>query len=177
MYKSIFILTLTLFVSCTTTRYYTDSLSDTKIPSFRSYSVEGHCDDELSPISVIRLENSVNLVLQERGYVRSDNPDLVVQAFLKNKNMVSVTDCNPYDRWEGGEQCVANYINYEEGTLVIDLIDAKTNQIFWHGAAVGNSFKYTREPDARILKLVTRLFDDYFDGTKQASSDVAIQEK
>jgi len=162
MYKFSILLISSFLISCASASYFTDRLPNSVIPDFSTYKVESYCDEEISPIHAIRLENAIHTVLLEKGLQRSENPDIYIHAKLKHSDKTYIQPCGPYDRLLGGELCQLRYLEYEEGTMVIDLIDASTNKIFWHGAAVGHSFKDISNADKRILKLVTNLFDRYF---------------
>lgn len=165
MLRLSFFITISFLMSCASTHYYTDRIPNSEVPTFSSYKVESYCDDAINPLHEIRLENAVNLALMERGLQRSESPDIYVQAYLKHNDKIYVSPCGRYDKWVGGEYCEIRYIEYEEGTLVIDLIEASNNKVFWHGAAVGNSFKNISDADERIQKIVERLFERYFKET------------
>ncbi len=166
MHRILFLFALCFLVSCSATKYYTDQLPDVNIPSFSTYQIESDCDDSISPINNIRVENAINLYFKERGYSRSTDPDVIVQAFLKNEIRNVNNFCNPYDRWGGGEYCNPMYLSYEEGTLIIDFIDVKKNEIFWHGAAVGETFRNAKNTNEKIPKIVNRLLSEYFNANR-----------
>lgn len=51
-------------------------------------------------------------------------------------------------------------IVYNEGTLVVDVIDRKKNQLVWHGWSVG-TFNDPTEIQARLPKDIKRIFDKF----------------
>ena len=57
-----------------------------------------------------------------------------------------------------------NYSNVNttpEGTLFIDLIDAKTKELIWQGEGTGYLTKNTDKKDARIKEFVAKILDQY----------------
>jgi hypothetical protein len=79
----------------------------------------------------------------KKGMIKSDNPDLLVNIFTKERERIDVNQYNagwgygwgygwnPY-LWE-----VAAISSTTEGTLYIDLIDAKKKELVWEGQGVG----------------------------------------
>jgi len=79
----------------------------------------------------------------------SDRPDLLVHVHGSVRN---VFDVHGADRNHGA--VVGNEINvvdYEEGTLVIDMVDARTNQLVWRGWAI-DSLSGILDSQARMEK-------------------------
>lgn len=152
----------TISYSCSPTRYFTDTLPSTEIPSFSSFDVEDHCDEDVNPIMAIRLDNAVKTKLMQKGYSLSNTPDILVKAYLKEEDKMYIQPCSHFDRWEGGVYCETRFINYEEGTVIIDLINTNTNKIFWHGAATGTPFNQMSNPNEDIQRIVDELFNRLF---------------
>lgn len=149
--------------ACSSTSYFADSMYEENPVSFKTYMTEEHCDENVNRIMALRIKNAIDISLTERGYSRSEDADFLVQYFVKleQKSFVQ-TLCNYYDRWEGGESCEARVIDYEEGTIVIDLIDTKNNSIFWHGAITCAPFDDLKDPNQQLLDMVRNLFEKYY---------------
>jgi hypothetical protein len=87
--------------------------------------------------------------LSEKGLIlTSAEPDLLIHyhANISTRINVSHTDreygyCLPPD-------CHAETMQYEVGTLVLDVIDADTNRLIWRGWAQTNAGDMLREPDS-----------------------------
>ena len=115
-----------------------------------------------NPINKIRIENAVKVELNELGLSRSDNPDLLVKFFVKLDRKEFIEKCNTtYEDYEGGGYCIDRVVTYEQGTLVLDMIDVKNNRIIWHGVAEGAPLDKMKDPDAKIKKIVRKLMDDF----------------
>jgi hypothetical protein len=94
---------------------------------------------------------AVTLEMEQRGYVKSNNPDLIVNfnANLTDKTKVSTSSApmhggyygyrgGHYGAWGGyGYSTQTHVSQYTEGTFNIDLIDARRNQLVWEAVGVG----------------------------------------
>jgi hypothetical protein len=83
------------------------------------------------------VRSSVERHLAARGLERatSGTPDLLIHY---HANISRRIDVNLADREFGscaGEDCLGGDLEYEAGTLVIDLVDARTNKVIWRGWA------------------------------------------
>jgi len=91
---------------------------------------------------------AISVEMEKRGYVKSANPDLLVNfnANIQQKTKVSQTSSpSPayygyrrgyYDPW-GGYGTQTHVSQYDEGTFNIDLIDARKKQLVWEAIGVG----------------------------------------
>lgn len=96
---------------------------------------------------------AITIEMENRGYVKSDNPDLLVNfnARLEDKTKVRTTSAPPpmyggyygyrgasYGAWGGyGYGTETHVSQYTEGTFNIDLVDAKKHQLVWEAVGVG----------------------------------------
>ncbi len=97
---------------------------------------------DIDSLNVQRVKTAVNEELQAKGLIMtSNNPDFFVAEHLGKKDKVRVTNWGygygPYDRYRGGywgPQGVDTY-QYEEGSLILDFVDAKSKKMIWRGVA------------------------------------------
>ena len=111
---------------------------------------------EMSAIDVKRIKNAVDTELTARGYSQSlDDPDFMVAIHGTSEEKVNVVDHGyrycPYGRycygyWGWGP--AATTYTYEEGTLIIDIIDSESLEMIWRGEAKG-----VLDPDLSAEKL------------------------
>lgn len=99
---------------------------------------------------------AITVEMEKRGYVQSDNPDLLVNfnANIQEKTKVTQTTSPPpayygyrrgyYDPW-GGYGTQTHVSQYDEGTFNIDLIDAQKKQLVWEAIGVGRVTDKARE--------------------------------
>ncbi|MEQ1868923.1 MAG: DUF4136 domain-containing protein [Vicinamibacterales bacterium] len=98
------------------------------------------------------IEGAVEKEFGARGLTMSDTPDLLVHYHAV---ITPRLDVNRLDRESGycyDEDCSARVFEYEQGTLVIDIVDAKTKRVIWRG--------WSQETVAPLLKNQDRMAKD-----------------
>jgi hypothetical protein len=94
----------------------------------------------IDSLVVKRVKNAVNAELQAKGLtMTSDNPDFLVAEHLGKDAKVEVTDWGygygPHGAYWGSPWRGVSTYAYEEGTLVLDFVDAKSKEMIWRGVA------------------------------------------
>ncbi len=113
-----------------------------------------------------KIRSSVESQLAGYGFRRCDEtPDLMLHYHIVVKNEVLyVRDqwCDE-ETWNRYGHCNrVRPVNYQEGMLIIDLIDSKTGNQVWRGAAVAVREKLSpEEADARIAEAVRKIFTKF----------------
>lgn len=120
-----------------------------------------------------RLQKAVDAALKERGYVKAPPgkpADFGVAWQGSVQHRLSLQTVNNYYGygWRGwyapggpGHQTWVSY--YDVGTLVLDLVDLRANQLMWRGIAQGELL-HDRGPNARAKRLnkaVDKLLDHF----------------
>ena len=99
---------------------------------------------------------------------KSETPSLLVSIFTKERERVDVYNNNfgwgwGWNPWWGGGFGGSSVSTTVEGSLYIDLLDAKTNQLVWQG--VGRSRLYTGSDidkrEAKIREIVAEILAEY----------------
>ena len=97
---------------------------------------------DIDSLSAQRVKKAVNAELKSKGLIMtSDNPDFLIAEHLGKKDKIQVTDWGydygPYDRyWDRYPEPGGVVVNeYEEGSLILDFVDAKSKKMIWRGAA------------------------------------------
>jgi hypothetical protein len=117
-----------------------------------------------------RLKQATRAQLERIGFVYSENdPDLRVNLFIKvvDKQQVRSSGSGYYSYRGGYYGTWSGYpyvetIDYREGTLSIDLVDAKRKQLVWQGVAEGEvSDEALKDPGPAVEKVVTRMFSNF----------------
>ena len=88
------------------------------------------------------LINAMDGEMERRGFRRSDNPDLHVNFYLHTQEKLTAGSSRVvrryrrarYGQWPGYQPTP---LEYTEGTLTIDLVDARRNVVVWQGLAQG----------------------------------------
>jgi len=163
---TLFILTLMLFASCATVRVKTDYDSHTDFSKFKTFAFykKGIDKAKISDLDKRRILRAVEAELKAKGMTLSQNPDVLVSIFAKSRKHVDVYNHNSY--WYPsyyGSHWRNNSSSYVEGTLFIDLIDAKKKSLLWQGVgkgALSTSSKVERK-EARINQFVGEIMAEY----------------
>ena len=113
-----------------------------------------------------RIQNSVNLVMADRRITASNDPDLLVIYHLGSSEKIQVTDWgyrySDYYWGYGGRQI--DVYQFTEGSLVIDLVDAETQNLVWRGTGtkvIDQTQKSPEELQARLNKIVSKIMDSF----------------
>jgi hypothetical protein len=163
--------------SCTSVRVLSDYDQNTNFNTFKSYAFykTGIDRAQISDLDKKRILRAIESEMGARGFVKSENPDLLVSIFTKESEQVDVYNnnfgwgwggwgwgWNPWmwgPGWGGGSQVSTR----TEGSLYIDLIDAKNKELVWQGKGVGNlsNIKDVQKKEARIQEFVSEILSQY----------------
>lgn len=133
--------------------------------SYKTYNFMRHDnDDRYESLFHQYMTDAITLEMENRGYVKSDDPDLLVNfnAVIEDKTKVSTRPASPsmyggygsyygyrggyYDPWGGyGYGTETHVSQYTEGTFNIDLVDAKRKQLVWEAVGIGRITDSTYE--------------------------------
>jgi hypothetical protein len=93
-------------------------------------------------------------------------PDMLIVYHVGVQDKVQVTDWgyrySDYYWGHGGRDI--DVYNYQEGTLIVDLVDAQTKQLIWRGAgstAIDNSGGSPEKTDKKVNNVVGKIFSKY----------------
>ena len=110
------------------------------------------------------LRETISKGFSDRGYILQEiRPDFAVAVYASAREKLDVTQWNygyPYwPRWRYGYPMQDRITTYTEGTVVVDVIDARTRELLWRGegsAVLDNSpvanTKKLQEVAAAIVK-------------------------
>ncbi|WP_034259433.1 DUF4136 domain-containing protein [Altibacter lentus] len=166
---------LLLFVvaSCSTVRVATDYDREANFSTYNTYAFykPGIDKAKISDLDKKRILRAIDTELMAKGMNKSESPDLLVSIFTKERERVDVYNNNfgfgwGWNPWWFGNGYNTSVSTRTEGTLYIDLIDAKTNELVWQG--MGTSNLVTRDIDKkeeRIRKIVNEILAKYPPGT------------
>ena len=115
--------------------------------------------------------------MELRGYVLSDDPDLLMNVSARLQDKTKVTTYNDpyppgyygyrrgyYDPWMGyGYNKSTHVSQYTEGTINVDMVDAHAKRMIWEGVAVGRLKDNRSNDEVRdaINKGVASMFSGY----------------
>jgi hypothetical protein len=114
-----------------------------------------------------RIKSGLQSQLNANGFrMETETPDFVIAYYVTTKNKLSVQDFGyGPPRWFGSRDIRVN--QYAEGTLMVDFIDVKTNQVVWRGRASGTL--EMKGVDKKIGKSTEKLIKQFVKDTQPKS--------
>ncbi|QKJ62716.1 DUF4136 domain-containing protein [Flavobacterium sp. M31R6] len=169
-FKLLPLLLLFIVSSCDTVKVYSDYDKSVDFTQYKTFAFmkSGIDKVEISDLDKKRILNAIDRQMQSKGFTKSETPDLLVNIFTKSREEISVNQFNagygygwgwgwnPY--MYGGQTTVSSST---EGTLYIDLIDAKKKELIWQGEGTGTLSKDMNEKDAIVNDIVTQILAQY----------------
>ena len=148
-------------------RVYSDYDRDFDVSQYKTYSwaAKKEIENRNNPLyynelTDKRIKAAVNEQLRSRGITETEkNPDAILHYHIaiEDRSMVST---DPYGLYGPYWTHPANIIAYREGTLIIDIMDGKTNNLAWRGWAVSIINENETERREEILKkAVKKIFE------------------
>ncbi|MBC7524304.1 MAG: DUF4136 domain-containing protein [Flavobacterium sp.] len=174
--KFIPVLFLFILASCSSVRVNADYDKNVDFSSFKTYAYHKNGIDkvEISDLDKRRILRAIDAEMLSKGLTKSESPDLLVNIFTKEREQVDVNQFNagwgfgwgfgwsPF--FYGGNTSINRYT---EGTLYIDLIDAKKKELIWQGDGEGVLTQNTEKKDQVINEFVTKILAQYPPATKK----------
>ena len=162
------ILTLTL-TSCSSVKVVSDYDSKTDFSKYKSFAFykPGIDKAKISDLDKKRIMREIEANLIAKGMTLSENPDMLVSIFTKERERIDVYNNSygywgyGYGPWYGGYGGTSVSTS-TEGTLFIDLIDKEKNELVWQGIGKGDLVMSSVEKkEARIKEIVTKILAQF----------------
>jgi hypothetical protein len=129
-----------------------------------------HVSESLSQLNQNRIINAVKAEMTKKGFTESTTPDMLVHmtAIFKNEKSVSATTdyygyggyYRPY-AWGGGVGSTGyttyNVQNYIDGSLIVDIVDAKSKNLLWEGIGNKEINQEVKDPDTAVPAAVNKI--------------------
>ena len=174
--KLLFLLCLVILTSCSSVRVVSDYDTKVDFTSYKTFAFykKGIDKASVSDLDKKRIMRAVEAELVAKGFSKSVNPDILVSIFTKSREQVNVSDNNVgigwgwgYNPWFYGRTNI-NINQYTEGTLFIDFIDKKTNELIWQGIGSGAmKMSNIEKKEERINEFVYKIISTYPPGLKK----------
>lgn len=163
------LLLILTFTSCATVQVSTDYDRQVNFNNYQSYAFykPGIDKAEISDLDKRRILRAIDANLSEKGMIKSENPDLLISFFTKEHQRINIYNnhfgynwyWNPY--WVGGYHG-GTVSTDTEGTLFIDIIDVKTNNLIWQGMGKGTlQTQNIDKKEAKINQIVSEILKKY----------------
>ena len=153
--------------SCSPFQVKTDYAETADFNSYKTYKLR--IDDlKLNDIDKDRVLNEVSKQLKMKGLLVADQPDLIVNVKANHKKVQDIQSARPYGMygWGGpygwGVGMSRTWTsNYNQGALVLDLIDARTQKLIWQGSGTGISVDSPKSKQKQIPQIVEEIMANY----------------
>jgi hypothetical protein len=167
------LLIVMLLTSCSSIKVAADYDKEANFDDLKTFAFfkTGIDKAEISDIDKRRILRAIESELLAQGYTKSENPDLLVSIFTKSQQRVDVYNNNwgaggwgwggfgP--RWGWGFNQQPTVSSRSEGTLFIDLIDAKKKELIWQGMGTGYISRNVEKKDERIKEFVSKVMEKF----------------
>ncbi len=163
-----------VLTGCVTMKVASQLESGVDITSYRTFAwgppeagPTGDARLDNNPFFHDYLKNAVNMQLVRKGFqvapAAGAAPDLLLHYHASVNQRIDIVEV---DRLQGYcyQDCRPGIIDYEQGTIVIDVVDAKSKKVIWRGWAqdimqglIDNQVRLEREID----QVVTRMLESF----------------
>jgi hypothetical protein len=172
--KLLSILGFFILTSCATVSVNADYDKKASFSNYKTYAFLKSGVDQLkiSDLDKKRILYAIDEAMPAKNFTKSENPDVLINLLTKERERVNVYNnggfgwgwggfgwggfgMNPF--WGGGMMTSS----YPEGTLFIEIIDAKTKELVWQGQGTGYLTTNMEKKDARFKEFVTKILEQY----------------
>lgn len=179
MKKIFLIVSVVILTSCNSINVVTDYDSKIDFKRYKTFAFykTGIDKAEISDLDKKRVLRALESELLAKGFMKSDNPDVLVSFFTKSRQKVNINQFNNmgygfgwgWNPWMfNGMNNNLNIDQYTEGTLFVDFIDKDKKELVWQGIGTGALKNQNREKkEARISEFVKEIISRFPPEEKQ----------
>lgn len=167
--KLLTLLGLFVLTSCSSVYVNTDFDKKANFASYKTYAYSKTSIDklEISDLDKKRILYAIDGVMPAKGFSKSETPDVLISLFTKERERVNVYNNMGWGYgygWGWGPSWGMGYTrttSTPEGTLYIDIIDAKTKELVWQGIGTGYLTTNSEKKDERFQEFVSKILEKY----------------
>lgn len=179
---------LILLCSCSYYQVQTDYNESTNFSSFNSFAFEEPAQDlPINELDKDRIKGAIAYSLENKGYTQSYEPEMVITFHVLEEQRERITTYEPYPYyygggygyWRGGYYCGAyaspyfyggggyrtsEVEQYNVAKIIVDIKDAKTNELVWQGIVTLGDLNAIDNPQRKINTInnsIEKLFQKY----------------
>ena len=167
-----------LLASCSSVQVAADYDKNANFNEYKTFAFfkSGIDKAEISDLDKRRILRAIESEMMAKGFTKSENPDILVSIFTKSRDKVNVYNNSmgygPYGYgwgwspyyWNSG---YSNVSTSTEGTLYVDLIDAKKKELVWQGMGTGYLTQSMNKKEERINEFVAKIMEKYPPGVSK----------
>ena len=156
---------------------YDRTIDFSQYKTYNFFSPMGIENPNYSTIYGSIFRESISREMDSRGYTISNDPDLLINVSARLEDKTKVTTYNDpypagyygyrrgyYDPWYGyGYGTQTHVSQYTEGTINIDMVDARAKRMVWEGVGMGRLKENRSNEEVRqaISDGVATMFEGY----------------
>jgi hypothetical protein len=170
--SKLFILFLvSILTSCSSVYVNTDYDKKANFAAYKTYAYNKSSIDklEISDLDKKRILYAIDAAMPTKQFSKSENPDVLINIFTKERERVNVYNNMGWGYgfgWGWGPSWgmgmgFTQTTTTPEGTLYIDIVDAKTKELVWQGIGTGYLTTNTEKKDERIAEFVAKILEKY----------------
>jgi hypothetical protein len=132
---------------------------ETNYTAYRSFAMhEGSALKTHAELIYDRVARAITREMEAKGYQEAapDQADILIAVHASTWTSVESTTYGYRYRWP-----VVDVQFYDEGTLVIDIVDKKTNEMVWRGAATGVLSDNPGQDEQKVAEVVGAILAKY----------------
>jgi hypothetical protein len=160
--------------SCSPFQVRSDYAQSASFSTYKTYKLR--IDDlKINDIDKDRVLNELSKQLQSKGLQSGENPDVIINVKANHKKVTDINTTNPYGGmwgWGGGFGWGIGMnrtwtSNYNEGAIIVDMVDAKTQKLVWQGIGSGISVDRPKAKQKQIPQIMSEIMANYPPGMKK----------
>ena len=175
------LISIALITACgSTTKIHSDydrSIDFSQYKTYGYFSPMGIENPNYSSLLGQMFRDAIDAQMLPRGYVKSDNPDILINVSARLEDKTRVTTMSDpmyggyygyrggmYDPWGGyGYGTTTHVSQYTEGTVNVDMVDIRQKRMIWEGVAIGRVDEKKKNENLRqdIMTGVAEMFEGY----------------
>jgi hypothetical protein len=169
--KTFSIFCLLILSSCNIVRVVSDYDKTTNFDNYSSFAFfkPGIDKAKISDLDKKRILRAIQDNLMAKGMNKNSSPDILVSIFTKESQRVDIYQNNFGGAWGWNPYWGGNFNNNRmissniEGSLFIDLIDAKTKELIWQGVSHSGIYRGNdiEKREEKIRLIVSKILAKY----------------
>ena len=164
--KLLILLVSLTYLSCSSVRVSSDYNSEINFSSYKTYafSKKGIDKAQINELDKKRILKALEIELSSLGLRKNSiDPDVVVSIFTVANEEININNSYNYLGYSYGPWYNFNVSNYSttQGTLFIDIIDYKKNELVWQGIGKGYISENSSKKEEQIKSFVNKILLQY----------------
>ena len=165
-FKKLLILLISLTsLSCSSVRVTTDYNSEIDFSTYKTYafSKKGIDKAQINELDKKRILKALEIELSSIGLRKNSiDPDVVISIFTGVNEQININNYYDYLGYSYGPWYNFNYnTSTTQGTLYVDIVDYKKNELVWQGIGKGYISEKTSKKEEQIKSFVNKILLQY----------------